>query len=373
MKFALLLSAFLLLPSAIASPVMVVNTPAAGDSEPWLDANYARRAKITILSSQVTTTMSGQVALIALADMAATFHTNVRSDAYDVRFSAADKTTAIDHDLEYYDAATDTGWVWVYVGSISSSSDTVIYIYYDYASAADGTHQDVWDASGADYMAVYHMDDTATGAQSSANGIPDIDADPYNMESGDRILGKIGYCIDFDGSNEYYSVPITDATNNLRPDTSFTAHCWFSADDFSDGVMFQGSGNSTSGGYGAWIWDSQLRPSLGNGGNVWSNITEPTSGLSTGTWYHIAMTWNGSSAKFYLDGAEVTDSPETEGGSWTWSNQPFFIGRRESSGYYHGKVDEVRVHDSVHVDINWLHQNMHDPGSTYTVAAEELQ
>jgi len=366
-----ILSAFLLSP-AIAGPIISVSMP-SGSAEPWMDTDYDRRCKITILSSQITTTMSNQVALIEMADLPATYHSNTRGDAFDTRFSSADKTTAIPHDLEYYDGANDIGWVWVFVDDLSSSADTDIFIYYGHSTATDGSSEDTWDGTGADYLGVWHMGDAGDSAQTSATGVAAIEADANNMESGDRIIGKIGYAMDFDGSNEYLSVPSGDASTYLRPDTTFTSHCWFRADDFTDGTIYGLSMNSTSSGLGNWLYGSQLRPSLGNGGNVWTNITEPTSGLSTGIWYHVITTWDGSSAKFYLDGVEVTDSPETETGSWSWASQPWYFGRRPSGDYYHGQIDETRIHDSVHVDPAWLHQNMDDPGSTYTISTEETQ
>lgn len=362
-----------------ASPIAHRRAVANGAVEPWMDTNYARRCQITILASQISSTMTTAVLCLDLADMPATFHSNVRSDGMDHRASSSDKITPLKVELEDYDATPDTGHTWIYVGTLSSSVDTNIYLYYDYPSAGyhSDTH-DVWDASGGDYIGVFHLDHAAIVAQdNAATSSSHLSADPVNLEVADGIDGKVGECIDYDGSNEYNIIPSTDSeAYDMRPgDSTFTAMCWFHADDFTDGVIFH-HGDSTSKGYGLWIWGGKLRPSLGNGGNVWTNLTYATSSLSTGTWYHYTMTWDGSVARGYLDGTELsTVSPETETGSWTWANQPFFIGKRESSGYYHGKVDELRVHDSTFSasTIAWIHQNQDDPGSTYTVQAEETQ
>jgi hypothetical protein len=376
----LLLAYLLVAPSILANPIIhrraVVTN---GDVEPWMDTNYQRRSRITILSSQIASTMTDAVLCVDLSDMPSTFHDNVRSDGYDQRASTDDKTTELKIQPEDYDDSGDTGHTWIYVGTLSSSVDTDIYLYYDYPSAANPSdQQDLWDDSGADYMGVWHMDDYALLPQDNwATSGGHLHADDFNLEGGDTIDGKVGKCIDYDGSNEYNAIPTTDSeAYDMRPsDTSFTAMCWFQADDFTDGVLFH-HGASTNQGYGLWIWGGDLRPSLGNGGNVWSNMTYSTGILSTGTWYHYAFTWDGSNARGYLDGAEIANSPETETGSWaTWANQPFYIGRRETSGYYHGKVDELRVHDDAFSGntIAWIHQNQDDPGSTYTVRAEETQ
>jgi len=363
---------------AQALPIIRITMPVDAGG-PWLDTDYDKRISVTIKSSVVGSTLTDVPVKIDLDDMPDTFHSSVETDGDDIRASADDHTTELAVDLERIDTTAKTGTLWVLVPSISSSTDTEIFIYYD-AGAAEPPYaspEDVWDATGGDYIAAWLMNDAADGPQDSATAVANIQADNFNTDSGDSVAGVAGNSVIVDGSNEYYSVPTADATSYLRPDTSFTASVWFKATDFTDGVIFQGSGSSTNMGYGLWIWGGQLRPSLGNGGNVWSSLTEPTSGLSTGTWYHCAITWDGTNARMYLDGSEVTDSPQSETGAWSWASQPFFIGRRESAGYVAATIDHLTVHDSTFSAdrIAFEETNQRDtvPNDALTVGSEETQ
>ena len=328
-----------------AAPVAVHRRAAFQSAGVWADDNYSHYRSITFPASEVAESASAVVP-IDLSNLPAHFWDNTRTDLADVRFYSSDHSTLMPHTLEAVDDTAETGIAYIYV-YLDATTDQAAHLYYDYPSAAAfSTPEDVFDATGADYMGLWLMDDAADGPQDSATALAAIQLDNFNTESGDQVAGQLGHSVDLDGSNEYYKTTTsTDATNNLRPDTTFTAGCWFYAGDFSDGVPFQGSGSSTSAGYGFWIWGSNFRASLGNGGNVWTGLTEATAGESADTWYQYIFTWDGSNARAYLDGTELGSSPVAETGSWTWSSQPFFVGRRESAGYYHGRIDHIFVHD----------------------------
>ena len=236
----LLLCLFSLL--SYANPVISYSVPAAS-SGPWADANYDHYIAVTLPDSEVSETQSNIITSIDLSDFPAAFFTDIQADGDDIRVYADDDSTPIPFAIEAIDTGAQTGWLHPCVPSLSSSTDTVIHVYFSYASAtAYATPEDAFDATGADYMGIWFLDTDPTAAQASATGVAAIDADPYNMESGDLVTGKVGKAITFDGSNEYLSVPIADTTTYLRPDTSFTAGAWFQASDFTDGVIFQGAG-----------------------------------------------------------------------------------------------------------------------------------
>ncbi|HDO25293.1 MAG TPA: DUF2341 domain-containing protein, partial [Nitrospirae bacterium] len=56
---------------------------------------------------------------------------NAQSNGDDILFTSSDGTTRLDHEIEYYSSsATKELDAWVRIPSLSSSSDTVIYMYY---------------------------------------------------------------------------------------------------------------------------------------------------------------------------------------------------------------------------------------------------
>ncbi len=114
-------------------------------------------------------------------------------------------------EIERWDDAGSSAQLWVKVPEISSTSDTVLYFYYD-ALQADNTAyvgntgetpaQQVWDAN---FIAVYHMsqDPSAGGAcilDSTANA---NHGTPYgSMTSANLVDGLIGKALYFDGVDD---------------------------------------------------------------------------------------------------------------------------------------------------------------------------
>ena len=64
--------------------------------------------------------------------------------------------------------------------------------------------------------------------------------------------------------------------------------------------------------------------------------------LGLGTWTHLAQTWDGSTLRLYVDGAEVGSRAVT--GPVATSASPVRIGSAGTAGqYFNGLIDEVRI------------------------------
>jgi len=364
--------------TAAAGPHFPYRRAGANSGGPWLFPDYQRRILITIDSAQVDSTLTNFPVFIDYDLMPSTFHSNVQSDADDVRVSDSTHVAEYDIDNVVYDAGADDGEAWTCLPSISSSIDTGFYLYYDYASAtAYSNPQDVWDATGSDFMGVWHLQAAGNATQDCATGDSDLDLTAVNLESGDSEAGITGSAVHYDGSNEYHQVEGTAVTSNLRPDTSFSMSAWINQDVTTSDDFIGGHLDSTTKGYGLWKYTSgsNFRPTIGNGSSTaWSNLNEPTSGKSTGVWYHIAVTWDGSTGKLYWDGAEADSHSVT--GSFFWpGNDDFFLGKRPSHNYWAGLIDEVHVSDYT-LSAAWIKAeeiNQRTPGTFYTVGTEETQ
>ena len=69
-----------------------------------------------------------------------------------------------------------------------------------------------------------------------------------------------------------------------------------------------------------------------------------TSALAANTWSHLAVTFDGTTIRLYVNGAQV--STRTRSGSFTTSSNPLQIGgNRFYTQYFQGKIDEVRVYN----------------------------
>jgi len=80
----------------------------------------------------------------------------------------------------------------------------------------------------------------------------------------------------------------------------------------------------------------------GNAAGVSSNETF----VQTGQWYYLAFTYDGVTAKFYVNG-QLTDST-TKTVSFTPNTHDLFFGKTENSTYpyyFNGAIDEVRIYN----------------------------
>ena len=133
----------------------------------------------------------------------------------------------------------------------------------------------------------------------------------------------------------------TTYSSALNPAGSFTYEAWarsdvqeysysgyvISAGDYYSGVRI-GPGNS---GWSAYI---------GTGGTAMSLYA---SGKTQSAWYHLAVTYSGTTAKFYVNG----ELKQTLSGTYNRNvSFPFYLGTESSSPWYSGftgAIDEVRV------------------------------
>ena len=100
----------------------------------------------------------------------------------------------------YYDASKGELVAWVKIPFLSSSEDTILYMYYGNSDCGNQQNAEgVWDEN---YLIVHHMTgSTYTELDDSTSNSWDVtsqnDNPSYNLD------GKVGKCVDFDGSSDY--------------------------------------------------------------------------------------------------------------------------------------------------------------------------
>jgi hypothetical protein len=65
--------------------------------------------------------------------------------------------------------------------------------------------------------------------------------------------------------------------------------------------------------------------------------------LNTGQWYHVAATWDGSTARLYLNG-QLDIAPYSRSGAIATDVRPVYIGGRPSTDYFDGMIYDVRLY-----------------------------
>jgi len=110
---------------------------------------------ITVDHTKVAASLTGFPVLIDVTD--SDLSLKAQPDGDDIVFtdSSANK---LNHEIEYYDNNTGRLVAWVKVPSLSSTSDTVLYMYYGNAAASSQQNATaVWDSN---YVMVQHLEET---------------------------------------------------------------------------------------------------------------------------------------------------------------------------------------------------------------------
>ncbi|MEA2096814.1 MAG: LamG domain-containing protein, partial [Candidatus Cloacimonadota bacterium] len=124
--------------------------------------------------------------------------------------------TELYSEIERWDWVNEQAWLWTKVPTISSGTDTNLYLYYD-SDHADNTNyigdtgdtpaQNVWDDN---FKGVWHMSQDPNGDVTDAIKDSTSNANHVtpggSMTSADLVDGKIGKAIDFDGSDDYLKI-----------------------------------------------------------------------------------------------------------------------------------------------------------------------
>jgi len=195
---------------------------------------------------------------------------------------------------------------------------------------------------------------------------------------GSWVTGKVGsYALDFDTTDDYVTMGAANSTesNALQPSAG-TYAAWVKMDALRSGFILGATEKGNTGGankkmHGLLAWNRASKLNFyvnagkdtasGNTKLVYNVATNSDAGYSLNTWYHLAMTWPtsisaGTDLKFYINGADVTDtsSPSYWGGSSfnatsDRADREFLLGmgNRDAAtpSMFGGKLDEVGIWD----------------------------
>lgn len=150
---------------------------------------------------------------------------------------------------------------------------------------------------------------------------------------------KAGACLDFSGSSQYVVVPHSSA---LDVGNSFSVAAWAKPDALSgtqEVVIKWASGN-----YWFLRWSGSTLQFTPNADEVSARVDYV--GGAAGTWNHIAGTYDGTTARLYLNGASVAST--TYAGGTNRNSGNLGIGAivdGTPTQFFNGLIDEVQVYD----------------------------
>lgn len=305
------------------------------------------------------------------------------SKGYDIVFRALDDTTCggagkapctLDHEVESYSGEDGKLTAWVRIPELSTSSDTLIYMYY-------GNEEITWPTAnpcgvwGSHFQGVWHLkeDPVLTGA----GGILDStwnynDGTAYGwMGADDRLTAQIGDGLKLDGVDDYIDLGTFDPSSG-----DLTVSLWLRwGGATGDSQVIMAKRDSWATGDMRWqlaMWsgDGKLRFQDRNSGvNFGMGFPD------TVNWHYFTVTRLGATGltTLYIDGVQAGNTGTMSFGSDT-NARVTVGGLTGGSESLKGAIDEVRFSSTVR-DACWIqteYNNQSAPVSFYSHGDEEL-
>ncbi len=348
-------------------------------ADSWYHWAWARRVSVTIDSRMIDDDLSGFPVLVTEEGMSESLFQYALEDGSDIAATAGDGQTKLKRELVEFDRENQSMELYVKVPLISTSEDTVFYLYYDNPQASETNDAEVWDEN---YSAVYHMNDGEDRfivEDSTPNGFDGTkvnihDPDPvYEVKPSIEIEGKIGKAQDFDHS-------IIDC--GVHPEFNlgryFTLEAWGvpDTDDQYNGALIAHDMMDTGRQYALIQMDGDppryTRLQVNKTGDYRVGTQYPDVNL----WNHMVGRYNHNLSKsLFLNGLKETN--EGNGDLNDAPNSTLIIGTHHLMNWsYHpgfrGAIDEVRISNLARSDA-WIlagYRNQSDPAAFYRTEDE---
>lgn len=276
------------------------------------------------------------------------------TNGYDVIFTDQNGSK-LDHQLESYDGTTGNYTAWVRIPVLSHTATTTIRMHYGNPSVSlNPSVKTVWLSS---YRGVWHLN----GSDYTDGTVYANDGTQSNTTS---VTGRIAGARGFNGTNSYIIVPSNSyVPNNNNQTVSVWGYYSSSPSGNRNLVTFQNQSASSAiqlgfrgGNAVAWKWGGTI---LVDGG------TSP----STNNWHYYVYTYDGTTSRYYIDGAEVDNSTVAPQTSMPSEGN---FGRYNDGEYFNGYIDEPRFSMSIK-SAGWIlteYNNQNDPANFITIGTE---
>ena len=317
---------------------------------------------LSIPAGTVSSDVADAVVMVRLTS--ATLAANAQADGSDLRFTAADGTTSLAHEIEAFDAGSGTLTAWVRVPNVAAASPTGLYLYTGAGNAPDQSDPR---ATLSGFAAVWHM---AADIDGGAAGLDDSGPDQLDgiaLADAAELTAASGPAVALDGSLDR----LEGAPLRLSDD-GFTVAAWVRADTLSGERVLATQGDPATGGAFELRLDATGPPTLVAALRTAAGVVEARGGVPVAsTWHAVVATWDQTTLRLYLDGTEVASAAASD--LLVDGPRPVTIGADPSgSRALAGAVGELWIDDEAWTParIGLFHANLDDPAGTVTVGVE---
>ena len=339
----------------------------------WLSGGWGKRIEITVSNTNIGSDLTHFPLLLTLgtsvgtgADDVSAIFDELTSDANRLKIAVtkADGTTEIKCEIELWDDANETAFLWVASSALtlSSSGTTTLFIYYD-AGHADNTANvgDVASAAGeavwdSDYVVVAHLSETTgTHLDSTSN---DNDESAKSITDQD-VAGQIGGGDNF--LEDHIQFPIAGMVT-----AEGTIQVWFEEDTQlrNDFIFSHRPGGDTR---------IYARTNSGTLVNRYVAASQTGPSIPAG-WNHVAVSYNGGD--WFINFNDATQVVPAATAAIATIDTHVVIGSYVDLGTgqnLDGNMDELRV-SKIQRSDDWLQADWHSAtDNLVSYGAEELE
>ncbi len=225
-------------------------------------------------------------------------------------------------------------------------------------------------------VAEWHFDGNAQ--DSSGNG------NHGNVYGAGYVDGIKGQALGFDGMDNYFSAPVSDALNSVSSQGTILA--WV---NFSDTYLIKETGSTCSAGSRSltlWRFGTySIKSTAGIDCSArlqsdWRNDASQigkslSQSLKSGKWTLVVLTYDGKNIIQYLDGKKINLAPLS--GHLNISDGKFWLGRNGNEFfhmYFHGMIDEVKIYNrALSADEVLIYYNSVIPSGTGNKEVQVLE
>lgn len=309
-------------------------------------ATWARTALITASGYTAGETLTGFPLLVRLdsTNLPGFSHAQMLSSGgADLAFTSEDGSQSYDHEIETWDES-GTSFIWVRVPSLTAQSKLRIWWGKSGESAPTPTARAATWSSG--FGGVWHLNQSlGFQTDSSPNALSGT-----STAMADASTSVIPRAAALNGTTSIVTIPNASALNP----SFISVEAWVRTT--STGLCSILSKDKTASPAGR-VW--QFRVSGGKVEFIPFNATANANVVSTavvndGQFHHVCGTWDGTTARVYVDGVQ-SGSAAFAGSLRTAQTNAAYIGRMETNtpNFFPGTLDEVRLSQSAR-SANWI-------------------
>ncbi len=290
--------------------------------------------------------------------------------------SDAAGSTVLAHYFEVYSETTGAAVIWLKVPS--ASNGTVVYLFYG-ASAVSTDQTNANGAWNSSYIGAWNLSDGATlNLQDSTSNTITL----TNNNTTSATTGKLDGAAGFNGTSQSLQRSSASALDNAFG-SGITIASWVNIT--AGGGTLNGiiaiKQKADSGGVNNLRWSNFWKAADGKicmGFSLlgtWADRVCTTAAVSTDTWIYVVGTYDGSTAKIFIDGS-LNNSASVSGSIEESAGGSFYIGRESAAAneFFKGSIDQVTVLN-VPADADTVtarYNNQSAPLSFWSIGAEQV-